>query len=67
MRPECLNSFKLNVGSLYNNPESLRFCESSDEPSPGIDTELFEEVEGEFGAIIYDQGDDAGFVLVEET
>ncbi len=35
--------------------------------SPGVDSEIFEEIAGVFGAVIYDDGVESGFVLVQES
>lgn len=35
--------------------------------SPGVDTELIEETVGVFDSVIYDDGVETGFVLVEEV
>lgn len=67
MRPQCLNKIKLNIGEEHNSPQALNFCDKEGGPSPGIDTEIIEEVPDNFDALLYDQGTDAGFVLVEEV
>lgn len=63
--PECFNDVKLTIGDAFNRPNDLHPC--FQETSPGVDTEIIEEVEGVFDALLYDQGTDAGFVLVQES
>ncbi len=63
-RPQCMGKTELNFGSEFSRPFKIFPCRQ--DPTPGVDTELVEEVEGIFDALLYDQGDDAGFVLVQE-
>ncbi len=65
MRPQCLKDIKLNIGDEFRQPNNLDSCDQG--TSPGIDTEIIEEVADVFDALLYDQGDDAGFVLVQES
>jgi len=62
-RPQHLVDLRLNIGDNYHRPQSLFFTQGT---SPGVDSEIIEEVAGIFDALLYDQGDDSGFVLVQE-
>lgn len=64
-RPQCANDVRLNIGDEYSRPNMLFPCDEG--TSPGIDTEIIEEIPDIFDALLYDQGDDAGFVLVQES
>ncbi len=43
------------------------FTSSTGGISPGVDSELHEETPGVFGAMIFDDGVETGFVLVKEV
>ena len=63
-RPQFIERIALNIGDEYHRPQNLF---PGVDPSPGVDTEIVEEVPNTFDALVYDQGDDSGFVLVEES
>ena len=63
-RPQNVINFGLTIGDKFARPQRL-FPTGS--PSPGVDTEIIEESAGIFDAMLYDQGTDAGFVLVQES
>lgn len=55
----------LNIGDEYNRPNNFFPCQQ--QSSPGVDTELVEEVQGVIDTLIYDDGTETGYVLVQET
>ena len=63
-RPQCRPEVRLNTGDLLHRPNNVFPCE--EEISPSVESEIFEETPGVFGGVIYDQGTDAGHVLVDE-
>ncbi len=65
MRPQCLKDIGLTIGDEYSQPNRLKICD--EDVSPGIDTEIVEETQGVIDALLYDDGTDAGFVLVQES
>lgn len=62
-RPQFIEKIALTIGDIYHRPQDLF---PGVDPSPGVDTEIIEEVQNVFDALVYDQGDDSGFVRVEE-
>ncbi len=64
-RPQKISDIYLNIGDEYGRPQDIHEGEGG--PSPGVDSELIEEVPDVFDALLYDQGTDSGFVLVEEV
>lgn len=62
-RPQSIGGFLLNIGSEFGRPQNI-FEEVG--ISPGVDSELVEEILGVLDPLIYDDGVNTGFVLVVE-
>ena len=61
-RPQDFSNIRLNIGDEYGRPQNI-FEETI---SPGVDSEVVEETLGVFDALIFDDGTETGFVLVED-
>ncbi len=62
-RPQFMDDILLNIGSYLARPQDLH---EGDGISPGVDSELVEEVGGTIDTLIHDDGA-SGFVLVQEA
>lgn len=62
-RPQEIEDILLNIGDQFGRPQNIFEANGI---SPGVDSELVEEVAGLFDTLIYNDGVNNGFVLVEE-
>ncbi len=64
--PQCMARPQLNIGDVYPRPNKLFPCKYDPPPYNG-DLEIIQEVEGIIDNLIYDQGTETGFVLVQQS
>lgn len=60
-RPQNMDDITLDIGDEYNRPQNIHLIETP----PASDNELIEESVGAFNNLLYDDGTDNGFVLIE--